>query len=234
MHKARIKVTAFDLDNTLYNENKYFEAVINEFCKVHDFETRLFINDFYKIKRNSGDVFGDLLKLKGIYTQDLQRELFSIYQLINIKLKPFPSALNVLQLLKEKLINTAIITNGDLTVQQNKIKSLALEDKVDLIIYARKWGQEFEKPHSKPFDYLLEYFSCSPNEILYVGDNEDNDIKAAAAVGLKTYKLNRWRLFLVLKYIEDENMICALIIGKKVITGKKILLFIQKKKWLNF
>ena len=207
MCKKGIKVVAFDLDNTLYNENKYFEAVINFFCETHNLENNLFIADFYKIERKSKDIFGDLLKSRGMYEPHLQEELFNIYQSVNIKLTPFPVVPDILKILKEKSINTAIITNGDLKVQQNKINSLLLNDAVDLIVYARKWGREFEKPHPKAFEYLMEYFSCLPEEVLFIGDNEENDIAAATKVGMQTYKVeNSDQLYPVINIFNQINL----------------------------
>jgi putative hydrolase of the HAD superfamily len=200
--KKNIKLVAFDLDNTLYNENEYLESVITKFCEHHQFDNKLFIEDFRKIQRNSGDIFGSLLKMQGIFSKELQEELFSLYQSINIILQPYKHATSILNKLKEKSIRTAIITNGDLKSQENKIESLGLNDKVDLIIYARKWGKEFEKPHAMPFEYLLRYFSCLPSEILYVGDNQQTDIEACTRVGIEGIKIESdEQLLSVLNYI---------------------------------
>ncbi len=188
MPDKKIKVVAFDLDNTLYNENTYFEFVINEFCRRHQFESNLFINDFYKIQRNTGDVFGDILKKRSVYTQSFQEELFCIYQSIDAKLSSYSSVISILKSLKEKSISTAVITNGDVAAQKNKIKCLGFEDKFDLIIYARQWGKEFEKPHPKSFEYLISYFSCLPSEILFVGDNENIDELGCSKVGIPFFK----------------------------------------------
>jgi putative hydrolase of the HAD superfamily len=190
MSENKIKIVAFDLDNTLYNEGAYFEAVIAEFCKQYNCNEKLYINNFYSINRDSGDVFAELLKRGGIYTPELQQCFFKIYQTISVKLSLFPATVKLLDCLKKLCIRTAIITNGNLEAQENKIKCLGIGNLFDVIIYARRWGKDFEKPHSRSYQFLLEYFSCSPEEVLFVGDKEETDIVGAINLGIHAVRID--------------------------------------------
>ena len=69
--------------------------------------------------------------------------------------------LQLLKLLNKQNIKTAILTNGVLEAQQNKVNCLNIEKQVDLVHYARINGKKYEKPHSQSFEHILKRFSAS-------------------------------------------------------------------------
>ncbi|PSL48951.1 putative hydrolase of the HAD superfamily [Chitinophaga niastensis] len=189
MSKKQIKVVAFDLDNTLYNEHLYYEGVLDEFCKKNNLDQQKLIRDYRSISRSNPDIFGELLRINNMYTAQLQEELFSIYNNINITITPYNTALTVLEYLKKKDIRTAIVTNGHVSVQENKIRCLGIADLFDLIVYARTWGKAFEKPAPKAYEFLLSNFICSPAEVLFVGDKVETDIRGARDIGMPSLRV---------------------------------------------
>lgn len=83
------KSIIFDLDNTLYDEKKYFLAVINQFIKENYPEkmnqTITIPNSF----RKSNDVFKDILEQIGLYSQKNQFKCFELYKNTSINLQPY-------------------------------------------------------------------------------------------------------------------------------------------------
>ena len=75
---------------------------------------------------------------------------------------------------------------GSLSQAQNKIKSLGIEDLFYSIFYARSNGIENEKPSSKSFQMICDYFKCKPSEVIFVGDHPINDIQGAKRFGMTT------------------------------------------------
>jgi FMN phosphatase YigB (HAD superfamily) len=77
---------------------------------------------------------------------------------------------------------------GNQTVRSGAIlRWLALP--VDLIATSDDWG--VEKPDPAFFERIARVAPCAADEILYVGDRLDNDIRPAAAAGLRTALIRR-------------------------------------------
>lgn len=77
---------------------------------------------------------------------------------------------------------------GNQTVRSGAIlRSLGLP--VDLIATSDDWG--VEKPDPAFFKRVAQAAPCDADEILYVGDRLDNDIRPAVAAGLRTALIRR-------------------------------------------
>ena len=77
---------------------------------------------------------------------------------------------------------------GNQTVRSGAIlRSLGLP--VDLIATSDDWG--VEKPDPAFFERIAQETPCCADEIVYVGDRLDNDIRPAAAAGLRTALIRR-------------------------------------------
>ncbi len=170
----------FDLDYTLYDESTYFFAVVNEFSRNHDFSFELFWNFFsYEKRIKSKDILADILKSADRYSDVYHDELFDLYRSINTNLHLYTGARNFLTLARKNALKTALITNGNVHVQKNKIRCLRITELIDVIVCARELGPNFEKPHPLPFLTCLEKMRLSADEVFYVGDNPDVDIEGA-------------------------------------------------------
>ncbi len=205
--KKEIKVVAFDLDNTLYDQDEYYKQVIAEFAIDRNLVYEELLEIFCKIKESSRDIFGDILSEYGIFTSELQEAIFEKYNKIDAKIKLFDNAVEAIKFLTEKKIKIAIITNGVITAQQNKIRCLGIENMFNIIIYARTWGKEFEKPHERSFSYLLEWCNCSAREVIFLGDSLETDIRGAEQLGIHAIHINKQANLtsLLKKYIYNET-----------------------------
>lgn len=184
-----IKAVIFDLDNTLYDEKLYFLMVFEEFSKVYGIDADLFKNAYDdRFILHSKDIFTDILKKINFYSKDRQNELFEIYKNINCRLKIYEEAHILMDYLNCKNICKAILTNGVVMAQKNKVRALNLEKFTDKIVYAREFGKEFEKPNEKPFLETLKLLGVENKNAIFVGDNPHTDIVGATKAGIKAFR----------------------------------------------
>lgn len=184
-----------DLDNTLYDENQYLHCVFLEFWNKHHLDN----NDFEKIcsqalgdesRLKSKDIFTTFLELTPIgYTKQYHDELFGIYTSIHCEITLYEDAKVFLDYLKKNNTQVAILTNGPIIAQKNKIKNLALSNIP--IFYARDNGVQFEKPHPQAFQKVLNYFALQPQECYMIGDNPLTDLHGALKLGITPIWLQR-------------------------------------------
>jgi HAD superfamily hydrolase (TIGR01509 family) len=73
---------------------------------------------------------------------------------------------------------TAIATNRTNTIQ-TVLETFDLVDLFDLVVSA--WDVEHPKPHPDPLNKILRHFDIEPDELLYVGDSELDQIAAEAS-----------------------------------------------------
>ena len=187
-----IKLVVFDLDDTLYPEIDYvysgLSVIANYLHSMTNIESDDILN-FMKeaFHQNSSFVFDRTLRHFKLQHLDVQN-LIAHYRHHQPKISIKTSTYQVLSELKQK-VNLAILSDGNLIVQKNKIASLDLSTLFDFIVLTDQWGQEFWKPHRKAFDYLMESFNLKANEIIYVGDNPSKDFIFGKTVGIYTVQL---------------------------------------------
>jgi FMN phosphatase YigB (HAD superfamily) len=66
---------------------------------------------------------------------------------------------------------------------------LGLRLPVDWVGTSSSWG--VEKPGAAFFERVVAACECAPSQIAYVGDRTDNDIRPAAAAGMRTVLVRR-------------------------------------------
>lgn len=187
-----IKLVVFDLDDTLYLEIDYvysgFSAVANYLHSMTNIESDDILN-FMKeaFRQDSSFVFDRTLRHFKLQHLDVQN-LIAHYRHHQPKISIQTTTFQLLSELRQK-VKLAIVSDGYLIVQKNKIASLDLSTLFDSIVLTDQWGQDFWKPHRKAFDYLMESFNLKSEEILYVGDNPSKDFIFGKTVGIYTVQL---------------------------------------------
>lgn len=184
-----------DLDNTLYDENQYLYYVFMDFWKKRELDLKIFENICHQTlcdqsRLNSKDIFKTFLELTPLgYTQESHNELFKIYTTIRCDLDLYQDARDFLDFISQKKYLIAILTNGPVEAQKNKIKNLGLTHLP--IFYARENGIEYEKPHLNAFQKVLDFFSLSANMCYMIGDNPHTDLYGANQIGITPIWLQR-------------------------------------------
>lgn len=102
----------------------------------------------------------------------------------------FPETMSVLGELK-KHYKLALITNGAIDIQRDKIHGSNLADFFDPIIISGEVG--FGKPNPKLFQMALERLAVTPDQTVMIGDSLSRDIGGARAMGIRTIWVNRFQ-----------------------------------------
>ncbi|MGR5064410.1 HAD family hydrolase [Photobacterium sp. DNB22_13_2] len=180
-----IRLAIFDLDDTLYPEKTYLSAVFSHFEQCYGYQHGILSQAFEHVDRKvSRDILKDTLLGADIYSQLNHDYLFDCYRSIETTLELPTETRYVLQILKESGCKIALLTNGVVAVQQNKVKSLGIEPWCDAVFYARNNSQGIEKPDPRCFQQVLAHFEVSAAKALMVGDNVENDYLGAKRAGL--------------------------------------------------
>ena len=166
-----------DLDDTLYDEKLYlFEAYerISVFLSHRkNIESELMAS-FLKqtfLKEGRSNLFDKLVNefKVDIASMDELLEIMRNFHLKN-KIQLFPEAYVLLAQLNEKNKKILVVTNGNVTQQENKVKSIdwrGLRSFLE-VIYAKNFGS---KPNCSVFDFACKKFDLTNHKILMIGDS---------------------------------------------------------------
>lgn len=197
------KSVFFDLDHTLWDfETNSQESLADLFLR-HEMQSRGIddVKEFIKVyKKVNYEMWDDYhhnriskeqlrygrfnRTLNTFNIQDtLLAEVLSVQYLevCPVKKNLFPSALDVLQKLKEKY-SLHIITNGFKEVQYLKIVNSGLAPYFDQIHISEEIG--FKKPEPEIFHHAVKLARVSHDQCIMIGDNLDTDIAGAVNAGI--------------------------------------------------
>lgn len=185
----------FDLDDTLY---PYVQHVHSGFAAVATYVDRHFdvpAKDAYATLRFSRELGArgrefqrlcQVYRLPEVIVSDLVRE----YQAHCPQLWLTHGALTALTTLRESGWRTALLTNGDPSVQAAKVEALRLSELVDHVVFASEWAPG-GKPAREPFVEVLRRLQVPAHEAVMVGDDPVNDVQGARALGIRTIFIAR-------------------------------------------
>lgn len=178
-----IRGIVFDLDDTLYPQVEYKRSgfkIVAHWATVHlglDYDECL--EQLEKILRNKGPsyhhMFDDLISHFGL-DQGIVPEMVRIFVDHAPRIACYPEVPEMLSRLGS-IFRLGILTDGPVTVQQQKIASLKLELYVDLILYSDSLS--LEKPEPALFAWFEQQFSLPGTSLVYVGDNPAKDFIGA-------------------------------------------------------
>ncbi len=200
MDIAKIKAIFFDLDNTLFNHSCAERAALiklmaehplifasvsrNNFLQAYNKHNTLLWKKFGK-----GDISSEALKvlrfklsLKELNCvseniEELSDRYFEIYSKQGFV---FPNVNEILTYLKPKYL-LGILSNGFTTTQEAKLKNINLSAYFAHKIYSGNVGAL--KPNPMIFNEAMRIANVQADEVVYVGDSYEDDIRGAKAVG---------------------------------------------------
>lgn len=200
----------FDLDGTLWNfeanakdalhecfsENKLCERGIGDYEVFY--EKYLFHNNRLWDRYSKGFIKQDELKWKRMWLTLLDFKIadeplakkisVEFLELLPLRKKVFPYALDVLHYLKNKNYHLHLITNGFECVQKNKVQNAGLAGFFDHLITSEASG--YLKPNKEIFAFALDKANAKTAQSIMIGDNVETDIKGAQNAGLDTVFAN--------------------------------------------
>ncbi len=195
----KLKVIAFDADDTLWDCQSHFEAVeqqlydlITPYCD--DPARELFLTESanmadlgYGCKAFTISIIETALKVAGnsVTHEQLATLLQACKQLLHLPATPLPGVEKTLALLRQQRaacqqfpVTPVMVcfTKGELQDQENKLRRSGLERYFDdVMITSDKTQHEFRT--------LCRRYNIHPSELLMVGNSLKSDIAPALAIG---------------------------------------------------
>lgn len=198
----------FDVDETLYNMTQPFERAFKEIWQdKYDID----MYELYTASRIHSDrVFDQVMAGTmtvdgaGVYrmqhamrdfgfeiTEEEALEFQHVYRKHQQHLDISKTMERILNLLKERGVSLAILTNGETNHQMEKIRGMGLERwfSDDRIFVSDAVG--YFKPDVRTFRAVEDALHLNREETWYIGDSIENDIEGAGAAGWHAILLNR-------------------------------------------
>lgn len=202
-----IKAIFFDLDGTLLpiDEKLFVSAyfpMLYEKVKNFGYERQSFTDNIWKAtklmyandgSRTNKEVFWDyfvgaygqeVLKQKGVFEDFYANEFKGLQSVC----KENPYAKDIVRFCKEKFGQVLLTTNPIFpkvgTLTRMAFAGLKEEDFDYISTYENSC---FSKPNPEYFKDILRKFSLESDEVILIGNNEEEDGECASAAGIKTY-----------------------------------------------
>lgn len=210
------KGIVFDLDNTLFSHEKAFKKAINE-CFLTYLEKNVSKEDhvpyetFFPVFKKKSDDFWNKFEKKEVSGNEYRRLRFNesmkvldlpysdkladefhthYYKVVDKYSEAFPGVHELLSYLHKKQVKLAIITNGTIDTQYNKVKKIGVGRWIDEknIIVSEEVG--YAKPAREIFQLVEEKLELLPEDLLYIGDSWKHDVAGAIEAGWDAIYLN--------------------------------------------
>jgi putative hydrolase of the HAD superfamily len=191
----------FDTDNTLYPYDPAHKAAIKGVVKkatnIFGISESEFTQAFEKSRSEVKEILGNTasshsrllyfqrtiehlgMGTRILTTLDLEQTYWRTF-LANAKL--FPGVIKFLQLLKNKGIRTANITDLTAQIQFRKMVYFGLDEYFDYVVTSEEAG--CDKPSARPFKIALEKLNIPADKIWMIGDDADADMVGAHMAGM--------------------------------------------------
>lgn len=201
--KENITMIYFDLDHTLWDfESNSEEALKLVYEQYHDILKNVtledFINSYHKINKQLWDIYRKkmitqeelkvlrfeitLNSLNVKHRENLVEEMNDFYlNSLSNQSKLIDGAKDILDYLKSDY-ELGIITNGFKNTQIAKMKNSGIDCYFSILVTSDETG--FPKPDEKIFSYAVYKAARPKEEIVYVGDDLENDILPALKFGI--------------------------------------------------
>lgn len=193
-----IKAILFDLDGTILDRQSslinFIDYQYNKFINyLNHIDQTTFKNKFLELDRN-GYVWKDkvyvqlidIFNITGLSADDLLDDYINNF--CNQCL-PYPNLKETLDILSSNGYKLGIITNGKYPFQYYNIKSLQIEEYMDVILVSEK--ENIKKPNPLIFERAAKKLNVDLCECLFVGDSFKNDYAASKSAGMHSiYRLN--------------------------------------------
>jgi putative hydrolase of the HAD superfamily len=186
-------IIVLDLDDTLYDELSFVKSgfkivsfwLYQNFSIPQEESFSFMIEELFQ--KGRGKIFDSLLEKYSIYTKQNLKKCISLYRKHKPDIKLYPEAEDFLERLKKYPIY--LVTDGNKTVQKNKIISLGLDKKVKSYILTHCYGIKNAKPSPYCFLKICEKEKVSPLEVVCIGDNPYKDFVNLKTFGFKTIRI---------------------------------------------
>ncbi len=140
--------------------------------------------DFWQVTQDGLDW---AMEASGLGDLDLRERLLALYW----ELAAYPEVPRMLAALKDRGLNTAILSNGSPAMLEGAVQSAGIGEFLDDVLSVESVG--VFKPHPRVYALVTGRFACRPDEVMFVSSN-GWDAAGASAFGFRTVWVNRANL----------------------------------------
>ena len=186
---------AFDLDDTLFLERDYVRsgfAAVSEWLRSQ-FGPTSFAERAWSLFQEGfrGNIFDLALEETSLpASSETIGKMVRVYRNHMPDIRLAQDAASCLEALRGRVC-LALISDGPVESQRNKVRALALNASLDPIILTAELGAEFVKPHPRSFQLAETLSNTSGVGCLYVADNPAKDFSAPLQLGWRTVRIRR-------------------------------------------
>ncbi|MBT8254392.1 MAG: HAD family hydrolase [Bacteroidia bacterium] len=174
-------VVCFDLDDTLYNEIDFLRSGYKTIAQLVEKDWQTLLSQMFSLYRTGGDAF----QYVSDRFQITKTELLETYRYHKPDIKAFEGVHELFDRIGNSGGKIGVITDGRSVTQRNKLKSLGLMDRLDMVVISEESG--FEKPEPSNFIKIQQQFPKRTYH--YIGDNFSKDFISPNQLGWKTIAL---------------------------------------------
>lgn len=102
-------------------------------------------------------------------------------------LEPVDGARTLLETLREAGYRVGLLTDGPARAQRGKLERLGWADLFDSVVVTGELPAG--KPDRRAFEALLDGLGVGPDELVYVGDHPEADVRGAADAGIRVIQV---------------------------------------------
>ncbi len=200
-----IEVIFFDLDDTLFDQQKAHEIALREINNRYDVFEEVDLKEITQAFKEADDEAIDefrngipmedlrfnrsekVLKKLGVdedFTETFHEEFYRLYPSTPVEIEGTKEVIEYLAPNYE----LGILSNSTEDIQMKKVRALNLTDYFDTLIFSEE--VDSRKPDEGIFLHALDKVDKGSDSCLYVGNSYRSDIKGAKRVGMKTCWLN--------------------------------------------
>jgi putative hydrolase of the HAD superfamily len=191
-----LRALVFDLDDTLFPEAAFVRSGFRAVADWLDQAGILPAQDAFAAmwaahaRGERGRIFNGLLeRCRGAAGRTSVPELVAVYRSHPPDIAFFPGMPGLLDQAKARSLRIAVISDGFLAAQRQKVRALQLSRWADPILLTDQWGRPFWKPDPRAFLEVQAAFGLDPDQLVYIGDNPAKDFQAPNALGWQTIQL---------------------------------------------
>ncbi len=195
-----IKAVLFDLDQTLIDFitmkveacRSAIKAMIKVGLKINERDgLKKLMETYFKCGIESDIAFTKFLEGEmGKSDPDILQTGIDAYVKTKPKfLKPYPYVLETLEMLKFLDLKVGIVTDAPRVKATRRLEAMNIIEFFDFIVTFDDTG--VKKTEELPMKLAIKKLNLYPEEILFVGDSFERDIKPAKKLGMKTLLVKR-------------------------------------------
>jgi HAD superfamily hydrolase (TIGR01549 family) len=207
------RAVLFDLDDTLFDHSHSGRSGLAALQEVHEQLRQhpldwLELEAYRLLEELHVDVLGGRLSIDKARAERMRRLLRlgggsptdeeaqraadhyrAVYQSSR---SPVPGAVELLEAIKRRGAQVAIVTNNLTDEQRDKLECCGLDHLTDVLVTSEEVGET--KPNAAIFEVALIRTGCGADAAVMVGDSWTADVLGAHAAGIRAVWLNRRRL----------------------------------------